>query len=70
MGLFKKKQQTVAAPPPPPPTPLPTEQDADAARVKAARKIAAMQGARSTILSGVLGDTKPPAVAKPLLSGQ
>jgi hypothetical protein len=63
MGLFNKKK---APPPPlpeaPKPAPMPTEQDADKVRAATAKRVAGMQGMKSTILSGVLGDSKPKAL--------
>lgn len=71
MGLFSKKQPTVAPPPAPTPAPMPTENDAVRARENATRRISKLQGARSTILTGVLGDAASlPKTSTTLLGSQ
>lgn len=60
-----------APPPPPPPTPLPVETQPDI-RQKAQAEIEKSmnrKGRASTILSGQLGDTSQPTLAKKTLLG-
>ncbi len=60
-----------APPPPPPPAPLPVETAPDVRQKVAAEleKAASRKGRASTILSGQLGDTAKPTLAKATLLG-
>jgi hypothetical protein len=68
VGLFSKAKPQ-ALPPPPKAAPLPNENDAVKAREAAAKKVAKLQGSKSTILAGVLGDKMAPTTAQTILGG-